>query len=66
MKFTGDEEGIAALKRMKDERLEYLKYVLQEARTNFGNTTTFKDNDTKYQIVYDPQTGDLEVQKQKL
>jgi len=64
MKFTGDPDGIDALKRMKEERLEWLKYLLQEARTNFDHTTTFKDNDTKYKITFDPQTSDLEVQKE--
>jgi len=64
MKFTGDADGIAALKRMKETRLEYLKYVLQEARTNFDHTTTFKDNDTVYKIEFDTLTGDLDVQKQ--
>ena len=64
MKFTGDADGIAALKRIKDERVEYLKYLLQEARTNFGYTTTFKDQNVKYKIVFYPQTQTLEVQKE--
>ena len=64
MKFTGDADGIAALKRMKEERMEYLKYLLQEARTNFGYTTTFKEKEVKYKIVFDPQTQTLDVQKE--
>ena len=64
MKFVGDEEGIAALKRMKEERLEYLKYLLTEARTNVDRTTTFKDNDQKYRITYNPQTQELTVAKE--
>ena len=63
MKFTGDPDGIAALKRMKEGRLEYLKYLLQEARTNFDHTAEFKDEDKKYKIVFDTQTGELNVQK---
>jgi len=63
MKFTGDPDGIAALKSFKETRLEYLKYLLQEARTNFDHSTTFKDNDVKFKIVFDPHTGDLDVQK---
>jgi len=63
MKFTGDPDGIEALKRMKETRLEFLKYLLKEAQTNFDHTTTFKDNDRKYQIVFDLQTGNLDVQK---
>lgn len=64
MKFTGDADGIAALKKMKEERVDYLKYLLTEARTNFGNSTTFKDNEVKYKIVFDPQTQELEVMKE--
>jgi hypothetical protein len=61
MKFTGDPEGIAALKKMKETRMEYLKYLLQEARTNFDRTATFKENEKTFKIVFDPQTGDLDV-----
>jgi len=63
MKFTGDPDGIAALKEMKETRIEYLKYLLTEARTNFDKTASFKHNEVDYKIVFDPQTGELEVQK---
>ncbi len=63
MKFTGDSEGIEALKEMKESRIEYLKYLLTEARTNFDKTAVFKHNEIKYKIVFDPQSGDLDVQK---
>jgi hypothetical protein len=66
MKFTGDPDGITALKQMKEGRLSFLKYLLQEARTNFDHTATFKDEESnqKFKIVFDPQTGDLDVQKE--
>jgi hypothetical protein len=64
MKFTGDADGIAALKRIKEERVEYLKYLLKEAQTNFGFTTTFKDQNVKYKITFSPQTQTLDVQKE--
>ena len=64
MKFTGDEKGIEALKRMKETRMEYLKYLLTEAKTNFDRTASFTDEEVKYKIVYDPQTKDLDVQKE--
>lgn len=65
MKFTGDPQGIEELKQIKDNNLDYLKYLLQEARTNFYHTAEFKSSDgvTKYQITFSPQTGDLDVQK---
>jgi len=63
MKFIGDPEGIEALKEMKENRLEYLKYLLKEAQTNMDHTTFFKDNDVSYKIVFDPVNGTLDVQK---
>jgi len=67
MKFTGDADGIAELKTMKETRLDWLKYLLKEAQTNFDNTATFKgqDNKTTYKMVYSPQTGELNVEKLK-
>ncbi|OGP56469.1 MAG: hypothetical protein A2V67_07890 [Deltaproteobacteria bacterium RBG_13_61_14] len=67
MKFMGDADGIAELKTMKETRLDWLKYLLKEAQTNFDNTATFKgqDNKTTYKIVYSPQTGELNVEKLK-
>ncbi len=65
MKFTGDPQGIEELKQIKDNNVTYLKYLLQEARTNFYRTAEFKGSDgvTKYKITFSPQTGDLEVEK---
>jgi len=65
MKFTGDPDGIAELKTMKETRLEYLKYLLKEAQTNFDGTATFKspDQKTTYKMVYSAQTGELNVTK---
>ena len=65
MKFTGDPDGITELKTMKETRLEYLKYLLKEAQTNFDNTATFKGQDQKttFKIVYSGQTGELNVTK---
>jgi len=65
MKFKGDQDGIRELKIMKEKRMQYLKYLLTEAQTNFDHTSEFKaeDNSTRYRITYDPQTGELDVQK---
>ncbi len=65
MKFTGDPQGIEELKQIKETRLDYLKYLIQEARTNFYHSAEFKSSDgvTKYKIIYSIQTGDLEVER---
>jgi hypothetical protein len=66
MKLKGDEQGIEALKFYHDseEKKEYLKMILNEARTNTNNTTEFKDtSDNKYTLVFDPASGEFTVEK---
>jgi hypothetical protein len=63
MKFTGDEDGIKELKEMKETRMDYLKYILTEVRTNTDNSTTFKSHDVKYKIELDVSTKELKVSK---
>ena len=50
MKFNGDPAGIEELKKIGQERKDYLKYLLTEVQTNTDLSTTFKASDgaTKY------------------
>ena len=65
MPINGDPDGIEELKKMQQERKDYLKYIITEAKTNTDLSTTFKgsDGETKYKVTYDRQTGDLTVNK---
>lgn len=65
MKFTGDPDGITELKNMKETRMDYLKYLVTEARTNFDHAASFKSQDQKtaYKMTLDTQTGEINVQK---
>ena len=64
MKMTGDEKGIAALKEMHATNSDYLKFLLQEAKTVFGNSADFKGSDgTPYRLHFDPATGEFKVAK---
>ena len=67
MKLLGDPQGIEELKFFSetDEKKEYLKLLLNEAKTNTDNTTTFKDrnNSVKYILVYNPGSGDFTIDK---
>jgi len=65
MKLTGDPEGIAELKALKESKLEYLKYLITEAKTNFDNTARFKSQDgTKsYKLIFIPHSGEFRVEK---
>jgi len=66
MKLNGDPDGIAELKEMMKTRIEYLKYLVTEAKTNFDNAARFKSKDgsIKYKLVFKPQTGEFEVEKE--
>ncbi len=65
MKLAGDSKGIEVLKKFHENNNEYLKFLLQEAKTNMSNSTTFKDDEsgTSYQLSYTPSTGELTVEK---
>ncbi len=67
MKLKGDEKGIEELKFFNDnsDKKEYLKMILNEAKTNTNNRAEFKDrnNEAKYTLIFNPQTGDFTVEK---
>jgi hypothetical protein len=65
MKLTGDQGGIEALKELKEKNSGYLKFVLNEMRTNTDLCATFKSHDgaRKYKATYDPHTGDVNIQQ---
>lgn len=65
MKLTGDQKGIEVLKTMHSDNNDYLKFLLQEARTVFGNLVDFKSSDGKesFRLRFDPATGEFKVEK---
>ena len=67
MKLVGDPQGIEELKFFKDseDKKEYLKMILNEAKTNTDFKTRFKDrnNLTHYILTFNPATGDFHVEK---
>ena len=66
MKLNGDPEGIEELKEMMKTRMDYLKYLVTEAKTNFDNAAHFKNRDgsKKYKLIYQPRTGEFQVEKE--
>jgi hypothetical protein len=63
VKLTGDEEGVAALKAMhaKDGGA-YVKFLVQEARTNTDLKAEFRAEDgTLYVLKLDLKSGDLVI-----
>ena len=64
MKLEGDEEGIAQLKELHAENKTYLKFLVDEARTNTDLKAEFRGkNGTLYELILDPKSGDLRVQE---
>lgn len=62
MQLLGDEAGIAALHEMKTSSKEYLKFLIQEARTVFGNKVDFKGKDgSAYVLAWSPQERTFSV-----
>ena len=56
MQIQGDETGIAALHELRASNKDYLKFLIQEARTVFGNTVDFKGKDgTAFRLVWSPK-----------
>lgn len=65
MKLAGDPDGIAELKKMQQERKDFLKYIITEAKTNTDLSSTFKSSDgsVKYKITLDRMTKEFVVSK---
>jgi hypothetical protein len=61
---VGDPEGVAALKAMAAEHRDYLKFLLNEAKSATGHAASFRAADgTRWEVVLRPESGDLEVRK---
>jgi hypothetical protein len=64
MNLTGDPHGLAALKAFQEGNREYLKFLIQEARTVFEHQVDFKSADgAQFRLLFDVKTGDFRVEK---
>ncbi len=65
MHLEGDQEGIAVLKAMSSDNKEFLKFLIQEAKTVFEHYADFKSKDGahKYRLAFDPHTSKFLVSK---
>ena len=63
MKLSGDPKGVEELRLFKEKDAEYLKFILNEAKTNTDLITTFKSRDgrQKYRLTFHPQTDEFTV-----
>ena len=64
MNLTGDPAGLAVLKSMQEGNREYLKFLIQEAKTVFEHHADFKGADgAQFRLFYDVTTGAFRVDK---
>jgi hypothetical protein len=63
MKISGDPQGLEELRLFKEKDAEYLKFLLNEAKTNTDFTATFKgrDGQHRYHLVFYPQTDEFKI-----
>jgi len=63
MNLVGDPSGLKELKRMKEERKDFLRFLITEAKTSFGRRAVFKGSDGReWKLCYHGQRDELEVQ----
>ena len=64
MNLTGDPAGLAALKTMQESNRDYLKFLIQEARSVFEHHVDFKAADgAQFRLFFDVKTGAFKVEK---
>jgi hypothetical protein len=63
MNLVGDPTGLDELKKIKEERKDFLKFLITEAKTSFTRTAVFKGSDGKqWKITYAGQRDELKVE----
>jgi hypothetical protein len=63
MKLVGDPAGLKELKRMNEERKDFLKFLITEAKTSFKRIADFKGSDGReWRLSYSGQRDELEIQ----
>ena len=63
MDLWWDSEGLEELKKLKNDRKDFLRFLITEAKTRFSQSSTFKGSDGKYWILsFDAQRNALSVE----
>ncbi len=64
MNLTGDPAGLAVLKSFQEGNRDYLKFLIQEAKTVFEHHVDFKGPDgAQFRLAFDVKTGNFTVSK---
>lgn len=63
MNLIGDPDGLAALKQIKEERKDFLKFLITEAKTSFGRCAEFRGPDgRRWKMTYVGQRDEMVVE----
>ena len=64
MILRGDPDGLTALRRLQEGNRDYLKFLIQEAKTVFEHHVDFKsEQGTQFRLTFDVKTGAFTVDK---
>ncbi len=62
MTLTGDPAGLEALKQIREERKDFLKFLRTEAKSNMTRSADFKDAEGRpWKLVFHPDRDEMEV-----
>jgi hypothetical protein len=66
MELVGDPRGLEELKLMREERKDFLKFIITEAKTSLARQAEFKGKDgRRYLLKYDGAHDRMEVSPQE-
>ena len=64
MIMKGDPDGLTALRRLQESNRDYLKFLIQEAKTVFEHHVDFKSElGAHFRLSFDVKTGAFTVDK---
>jgi len=63
MNLVGDADGLEELKKIRDERKDFLRFLITEAKTSFSRAAQFKGTDGRmWSLHFDGQRNELRVE----
>jgi len=64
MNLTGDQKGIEDLREIKGKKVDYLKFLITSAKTNFDRMVRFTsiDGERNYNLIFDPVKGEFRIE----